>query len=185
MSVNGKSLVGLTHQEAVGLLKSTGDSLTLEATRRVSSKATSRQTSKQVSQTGSGDSTPKHSSGSPSPLPIRAPISKRRKQSITVKMGVSAQGVKVVELHKGPTGLGIHLKGSLAKETAVPITIKEILPGGVAYKSEKIAIGDVIMEANGIPFKGLTQYEAMKAVKGLPQGPVRLVLLDKRFASDL
>ena len=95
-----------------------------------------------------------------------------------------SQGIKVVELHKGPTGLGMHLKGSLTKEKPVPISIKEVLPGGVAYKSAKINIGDILLEANGTKFENVTQAEAVKMVKNLPQGTVRLVILDKSYISS-
>ena len=91
----------------------------------------------------------------------------------------------MVEIHKGPTGLGMHLKGSLLKERAVPITIKEVLSGGAAYKSGMINIGDTLLEANGIEFEDLTQKEAVDIIKGLPQGTVRLVLLDKHYSSTL
>lgn len=94
-----------------------------------------------------------------------------------------SQGIKVVELHKGPTGLGMHLKGSLTKDKATPISIKEVLPGGVAYKSTKISIGDILLEANGAKFEDVTQGEAVKMIKELPQGTVRLVLLDKGYIS--
>ena len=79
----------------------------------------------------------------------------------------------------------MHLKGSLLKEGAVPITIKEVLSGGAAYKSGMINIGDTLLEANGIEFEDLTQKEAVDIIKGLPQGTVRLVLLDKYYSSTL
>lgn len=97
------------------------------------------------------------------------------------RLGLSSQGIKVVELHKGPTGLGMHLKGSLTKEAAVPIVIKEVLPGGVAYKSGQVHMGDVLLEANGVPMEDISQSEAIKLIKTLPQGNVRLTLLDRQY----
>ena len=109
----------------------------------------------------------------------------RRTQSIASRLGLAqSQGIKVVELHKGPTGLGMHLKGSLTKDKLVPVTVKEVLPGGVAYKSNKISVGDVLLEANGREFEGMTQSEAVKTIKGLSQGTVRLVLLDKHYSEQ-
>ena len=108
----------------------------------------------------------------------------KRTSSVAGRLGQSSQGIKVVELHKGPTGLGMHLKGSLTKETAFPIVIKEVLPGGVAYKSGQVHIGDILLEANGIPMEAITQSEAIKTIKGLPQGTVRLTLLDRHYVSD-
>ena len=182
LEVNNVKLEGMTHQDAVGLLKKSGDTLTLVVTRRVSSKARVRRSSKS-SQSGSGESS--QSSASPSPIISRSVSRKRLSVNEKVYSGIDTQAIKVVELHKGPTGLGIHLSGSVTPNTKVPISIKEILPGGAAYKSGKISIGDVIIEANNIPFQGLTMSEAMKTVKALPQGTVRIVLIDARHANDL
>ena len=92
--------------------------------------------------------------------------------------------MKVVELHKGPTGLGMLLNGSRTKDNIIPVTVREVLPGGVAYKSGRINTGDVLLEANNTPFEGLTQTEAVNVIKGLPQGNVRLVLLDKYYSEN-
>lgn len=77
----------------------------------------------------------------------------------------------------------MHLKGSLSSDQTTPITIKEVLPGGVAYKSGQIAVGDILLEANGIHFDNMSQSMAVKNIKNLPQGTVRLVLLDKHYIS--
>ena len=106
----------------------------------------------------------------------------KRTTSIVGRLGLlQTQGVKVVELHKGPTGLGMLLKGSRNKASNVPITVKEVLPGGAAYKSNKINVGDELLEANSVSFDGLAYTEAIEIIKSLPQGTVRLVLLDKHF----
>ena len=181
LEVNGVKLEGVTHQEAVGLLKKSGDTLTLVLSRRVSSKARVRRSSKS-SQSGSGESS--QSSASPSPIISRSVSRKRLSVNEKVYAG-DAQAIKVVELHKGPTGLGIHLSGSITSDTKVPISIKEILPGGSAYKSGRVSIGDVVIEANNVPFKGMSMSEAMKTVKALPQGIVRIVLIDAKHANYL
>ncbi len=106
----------------------------------------------------------------------------KRTTSIASRLGLlQTQGVKVVELHKGPTGLGMLLKGSRTKDTNVPITVKEVLPGGAAYKSGKISVGDELLEANSVAFEGLDYSEAVNVIKSLPQGTVRLVLLDRSY----
>ena len=107
----------------------------------------------------------------------------KRMTSIVSRLGLlHTQGVKVIELHKGPTGLGMLLKGSRGKDTTnVPITVKEVLPGGAAYKSGKICVGDELLEANSIAFDGLDYSEAVNVIKSLPQGTVRLVLLDRSY----
>ncbi len=90
----------------------------------------------------------------------------------------STIGVKVVELQKGPTGIGMQLQGG--KEGAnVPVTVKSVFPGGAAYKSAKIRKGDVILEANGISFEQISHDEAITTMKGFPQGKVTLILRDR------
>lgn len=109
---------------------------------------------------------------------------KNRISSVAGRMELlgKAEGIKVVELHKGPTGLGILLNGTrIAGEFNIPITVKEVLPGGVAYKSNKISIGDELIEANNISFERVSYNEAIKILKDLPQGPVHLTLLDKNY----
>jgi len=85
--------------------------------------------------------------------------------------------VKVVDLRKGPTGLGMQLMGG--SDTPNPVTVKEVFPGGPAHKSGKIRAGDVILEANGISFEELNHDEAIKTMKGFSQGKVSIILRDR------
>lgn len=89
----------------------------------------------------------------------------------------STVGVKVVDLHKGPTGLGMQLLGGT--DTPNPVTVKEVFPGGPAHKSGKIHAGDIILEANGISFENLNHNEAIKTMKEFPQGKITLILRDR------
>ena len=89
----------------------------------------------------------------------------------------STVGVKVVDLRKGPTGLGMQLMGG--SDTTNPVTVKEVFPGGPAHKSARIRAGDVILEANGISFETLSHDEAIKTMKGFPQGKVSIILRDR------
>jgi C-terminal processing protease CtpA/Prc len=191
VSVDGQSLDGLTRKQVLSILKNVGLTVTLRVARQTGHGAAtvppSLMSSKLQSKQGSAEGSPHRSrSGSPSPLlPRHGGLRGKRTQSIASRLGlVQSQGIKVVELLKGPTGLGMHLRGSLTKDSPMQITIKEVLPGGVAYKSEKINVGDVLLEANGVQFEGLTQTEAVKTVKSLPPGMVRLVLLDKHYNTE-
>ena len=89
----------------------------------------------------------------------------------------SKVGVRLVELHKGPTGLGMQIQGG--RDRSSPITVKMVISGGAAHKSGKIHPGDVILEANSISFENLTHAEAMKTLKGFPQGQVSLIIRDR------
>ena len=124
--------------------------------------------------------------GSKAPSP---PTFKRSRRESTKDIGTGARtrtlprklnstvGVKVVDLHKGPTGLGMQLLGGA--DMPNPVTVKEVFPGGPAHKSGKIHAGDIILEANGISFEGLNHNEAIKTMKEFSQGKVTLLLRDR------
>ena len=101
----------------------------------------------------------------------------RERSTLPRKLGPKL-GVRLVELHKGPTGLGMQIQGGKDRGNT-PITIKLVFPGGVAHKSGKINPGDVILEANSISFENLTHAEALKTLKGFPQGQVHLIIRDR------
>lgn len=108
-----------------------------------------------------------------------------KKSTLPRKIKGAKLGVHLVELHKGPTGLGLQLQGSTNPET--PITVKAVLRGGAAYRSGKIHIGDEIIEVNGTSFEQLNQQEALQVMKDLPQGKVSIILRDHKVmieASD-
>ena len=89
----------------------------------------------------------------------------------------STEGVKIVELHKGPTGLGMNLKGGTDEN--LPITVREVFPGGTAHKSGKIHPGNVIIEVNNDSFESLTHREALQKLKSYPQGRISLLVRDR------
>ena len=89
----------------------------------------------------------------------------------------STEGVKIVELQKGPTGLGMNLKGGTDEN--LPIIVREVFPGGVAHKSGKIFPGDVIIEVNNDSFEALTHREALQRLKSYPQGKISLLVRDR------
>ena len=103
-------------------------------------------------------------------------LSSREKTSTMPRKLSSTVGIKVVELHKGPTGLGMQLKGG--SDTNLPITVKVVFPGGPAHKG-KIQPGDVIIEVNNESFDNITHKDAIAKLKGLPQGKVSLLVRDR------
>ena len=106
------------------------------------------------------------------------PGSVTRAKTVTMPRKLkSTEGVKVVELHKGPTGLGLNLKGGIDEN--LPITVREVFPGGIAHKSGKIHPGDVIIEVNNDSFEELTHKEALQKLKGYPQGKISLLVRDR------
>lgn len=208
ISVNGQNIEGFTHKEALQLLKSSGSIVRLEMGRRVgrrSSQAPSPFSSQLQSQRSSAENTP----APPSPIPGSHPplqrldssdsenatqtvsashgaVKRRSRRPSTTEDGKAAtmprklkstEGVKIVELHKGPTGLGMNLKGG--SDENLPITVREVFPGGVAHKSGKIHPGDVIIEVNNESFETLTHKEALTKLKNYPQGKISLLVRDR------
>ena len=102
------------------------------------------------------------------------------KNTLPRKLHGAKVGVHVVELHKGPTGLGIQLHGGTDGTT--PITVKVVLRGGSADKSHMIHEGDHILEVNKTSFERFSQLEAMKFMKSLPQGKVSIILRDHKVS---
>lgn len=209
ISVNGQNIAGFTHKEALQLLKNSGSIVSLEVGRQVgrrSSQAPSPFSSQLQSQRSSAENTPappspvpgtrpalqrRDSSDSESATPT-APSShstlKRRsrrpstsnedgKPATMPRKLKSTEGIKIVELHKGPTGLGMNLKGG--SDENLPITVREVFPGGVAHKSGKIHPGDVIIEVNNESFENLTHKEALTKLKSYPQGKISLLVRDR------
>lgn len=143
---------------------------------------------------GSSDEGSQEGSRGPSPQPSRR---HRRRESMTAqgelltfrdktstlprKLKGAKRGVHLVELHKGPTGLGVQLQGGT--EPAAPIIVKAILRGGPAFKSGKIHEGDEILEVNGQSFEDLNHQEALKVMKSLPQGKVSIILREHKATS--
>lgn len=89
----------------------------------------------------------------------------------------SMVGLKAVELRKGPIGLGIQLMGGM--DMSDPVAVKVVFSGGPAHKSGKVHPGDIIIEANGVSFESLTHDQAVKTMKGFPQGKVSLLMRDR------
>ena len=140
--------------------------------------------------TGSSDEGSREGSRGPSPQATRR---HRRRESVTVegevvtlrdrkstlprKLRGAKVGVHLVELHKGPTGLGMQVSGGVDGTT--PITVKVVLKGGPADKSHAIHEGDQILEVNKTSFENFTQKQAMDFLRSLPQGKVSIILRDR------
>ena len=90
------------------------------------------------------------------------------------KISGSKNGVRVVELKKGTGFLGIQLKGGVEED--LPIIVKAVLKGGIAYKSGNIEAGDEIVEVNGVSFERVTLRQALRFMWRLPAGKVSLIV---------
>ena len=198
LSVNGISLLNVTNKKALEILRGAGDHITIVAIRYVGvdklkgtplssavpSLTSSRNQSPRASRKALHDPLPEI----PSP---RRKMSKHFQPGRTAKKSTSSLHesghhtlprdfgtVKAVELRKGAQGLGMQLIGGIDQH--MPVTVKEIFPGGAAHQSRKIRQGDQILEINGKSFAQLTHREIIELIKNEPEGKATLLV---KFAS--
>nr|XP_025748949.1 pro-interleukin-16 isoform X2 [Callorhinus ursinus] len=156
LSINGKSLKGATHNDALAILRQARDPRqAVIVTRKPALEATPELNS-------STDSS----------------------ASASVASEVSADSteatVHTVTLQKTSAGLGFSLeggKGSLLGDK--PLTVNRIFKGAASEQSETIEPGDEILHLAGTAMQGLTRFEAWNIIKTLPDGPVTIVIRRK------
>ncbi|XP_058592369.1 pro-interleukin-16 isoform X5 [Neofelis nebulosa] len=161
LSINGKSLKGATHNDALAILRQARDPRqavivtrkpALEAAPDLNS-STDSTNSASVASDVSGDST--------------------------------EATVHTVTLEKTSTGLGFSLeggKGSLLGDK--PLTVNRIFKGAASEQSETIQPGDEILHLAGTAVQGLTRFEAWNVIKTLPDGPVTIVIRRRSVQSS-
>ncbi|XP_029412125.1 pro-interleukin-16 isoform X2 [Nannospalax galili] len=154
LSINGKSLKGATHNDALAILRQARDPrqavivtrrVTLEATYDLNSSTDSAASALSVSD-----------------------VSVESAEAI----------VCTVTLEKTSAGLGFSLeggKGSLHGDK--PLTINRIFKG--TEQSETVQPGDEILQLAGTAAQGLTRFEAWNVIKALPDGPVTVIIRRK------
>ncbi|XP_021068063.1 pro-interleukin-16 isoform X2 [Mus pahari] len=151
LSINGKSLKGATHNDALAILRQARDPRqAVIVTRRATVEATHDLNS-------STDSAASASAASD--------ISVESKEAT----------VCTVTLEKTSAGLGFSLeggKGSLHGDK--PLTINRIFKG--TEQGETVQPGDEILQLAGTAVQGLTRFEAWNVIKALPDGPVTIVI---------
>ncbi|XP_007420765.1 tyrosine-protein phosphatase non-receptor type 13 [Python bivittatus] len=159
LSVNGITLEGATHKQAVELLRNTGQEvhLVLEKgqlpTARVHAPITSQCTP---------TNQPSHSAVLEKPV--------KKTSSAREYNFVTDDNTFEVKLVKNSSGLGF----SFCREDSVSpeqpgssiVRVKKLFPGQPAAESGQIEVGDVILKVNGSSLKGLSQQEVISALRG-------------------
>uniref|UniRef100_A0A665WV87 Protein tyrosine phosphatase non-receptor type 13 n=1 Tax=Echeneis naucrates TaxID=173247 RepID=A0A665WV87_ECHNA len=164
VAVNGKSLEGATHQQAVETLRDTGQTVHL------------------LLEKGHPLADSVHAPLTPQCTPPCADNeqdqTKNREQPHEVKEKpeysfVTQDNVFAVRLLKNTSGLGF----SFSREEVIPndapgtsmVRVKKLFPGQPAAESGRINVGDVILRVNKTPLKGLSQHEVISALRGTGQ----------------
>nr|XP_048291222.1 pro-interleukin-16 isoform X3 [Myodes glareolus] len=154
LSINGKSLKGATHNDALAILRQARDPrqavivtrrATVEATHDLNSSTDSAASASAVSD---------------------------------ISVESTEATVCTVTLEKTSAGLGFSLeggKGSLHGDK--PLTINRIFKG--TEQNETVQPGDEILQLAGTAVQGLSRFEAWNVIKALPDGPVTVVIRRK------
>uniref|UniRef100_A0A672HGH2 Protein tyrosine phosphatase non-receptor type 13 n=1 Tax=Salarias fasciatus TaxID=181472 RepID=A0A672HGH2_SALFA len=163
VAVNGKSLEGATHQQAVEVLRDTGQTvhLLMERGHPLSDRVHAPVTPQFTPPLAGSDQL--HGVNKPNP-----PEVKRKPDSRS-----SADNVFDVCLLKNTSGLGF----SFSREESIPgeppgssmVRVKKLFPGQPAAESGRINVGDVILRVNQTSLKGLSQHEVISALRGTGQ----------------
>ncbi|XP_056424718.1 tyrosine-protein phosphatase non-receptor type 13 isoform X2 [Hyla sarda] len=156
LSVNGTSLEGATHKQAVEILRNTGQVVTL------------------LLEKGQLPAVKVHAPVTPQCTPPnQADASRLQNKKITAPSEysfVTDENVYDVKLVKNSSGLGFSFS---REENLIPgqlgssiVRVKKLFPGQPASESGKINVGDVILKVNGASLKGLSQQEVISALRG-------------------
>uniref|UniRef100_A0A8C3PUD0 Tyrosine-protein phosphatase non-receptor type 13 n=1 Tax=Calidris pygmaea TaxID=425635 RepID=A0A8C3PUD0_9CHAR len=159
LSVNGISLEGATHKQAVETLRNTGQVVHLLLEKGQLSVAG-------VHAPVTPQCTP------PNQVGQCEPQEKPETRTTNAKdYGfVTADNTFEVKLMKNSSGLGFSFcrEDNLTPEQlgSTIVRVKKLFPGQPAAESGQIEIGDVILKVNGASLKGLSQQEVISALRG-------------------
>ncbi|XP_063066677.1 tyrosine-protein phosphatase non-receptor type 13 isoform X2 [Engraulis encrasicolus] len=156
VAVNGKSLEGATHKQAVEVLRDTGQVVHL------------------LLEKGHPPADSVHAPLTPQTTPDVPPEKPRMPHRSSHDYHfVTDDNVLEVGLVKNSSGLGF----SFSREENVPgepaptsmVRVKKLFPGQPAAESGQIEVGDVILRVNQTSLKGLSQHEVISALRGAGQ----------------
>ncbi|XP_071972670.1 tyrosine-protein phosphatase non-receptor type 13 isoform X3 [Engystomops pustulosus] len=152
LSVNGTSLEGATHKQAVEMLRNTGQVVTL------------------LLEKGQLPVVKVHAPVTPQCTPPNQAVASKKPSSPSEYNFVTNENMYHVKLVKNSSGLGFSFS---REENLIPekvsssiVRVKKLFPGQPASECGKINVGDVILKVNGASMKGLSQQEVISALRG-------------------
>lgn len=149
VSVNGTNVVGVSHYDAVEVLKASGHVLILEVTREVTRLVRKNEPA------------PKHETYHVPPPPLPPVDDDVQMQKVLVH----------TTLIRDSRGLGFSIAGGKGsqpfKTDSDAVYVSRITDGGVADKDGKLAVGDRVVSINGVDLTGATHTQAVGMLTGL------------------
>ncbi|XP_069800785.1 membrane-associated guanylate kinase, WW and PDZ domain-containing protein 3 isoform X2 [Dendropsophus ebraccatus] len=191
-AVNGQSIVELSHDNIVQLIKDAGNAVTLtviaeEEHRGPPSGSNSARQSPAPQHRAMGQAQPNYGTLDRSTLDaegskgdLSAPYrflwaDHKPDAAHTLPTGSrhsQSAGCYPVELERGPRGFGFSLRGG--KEYNMGLFILRLAEDGPAIKDGRIHVGDQIVEINGEPTQGITHTRAIELIQA---GGTKVLLL--------
>ncbi|XP_049594937.1 tyrosine-protein phosphatase non-receptor type 13 isoform X5 [Syngnathus scovelli] len=166
VAVNGKSLEGASHQQAVDALRDTGQTVHLLLER-------GHPPTERIHAPVTPQCTPLHSSNSSLRDARKTKVTPQDLKDKPEYSFLTPDNVFEVRLVKNTSGLGFSFSREeyIADESpgSSMVRVKKLFPGQPAAESGRINVGDVIMRVNKTPLKGLSQHEVISALRGTGQ----------------
>ncbi|KAL3869945.1 hypothetical protein ACJMK2_042565 [Sinanodonta woodiana] len=163
MSVNGEDMKNSTQEYAAAVLKTLQKKVTLTVGRlKAGSKTSSRRNS------NSPGTALKKSESSAS--------NKSRGGRHSKSVSEDASHIRTVELTFDSSGsLGLSIAGGIGSSLGdSPVMIANMSPTGPAAKSQKLKIGDKIININGVSIEGMRHEQVIQLLKASAEGTVTL-----------
>uniref|UniRef100_A0A3P8U668 Membrane-associated guanylate kinase, WW and PDZ domain-containing protein 3 n=1 Tax=Amphiprion percula TaxID=161767 RepID=A0A3P8U668_AMPPE len=158
-AVNGQSIMELSHNDIVQLIKDAGNSVTLTVVPEDDSAPPSGTNSAKQSPSAQHRAVGQQ----PPSYPDRNGDSDVRREMGTLITSGPKQGCFVVELERSQRGFGFSLRGG--KEYNMGLFILRLAEDGPALKDGRIHVGDQIVEINGEATQGITHTRAIELIQ--------------------
>uniref|UniRef100_A0A803TDA9 Membrane-associated guanylate kinase, WW and PDZ domain-containing protein 3 n=1 Tax=Anolis carolinensis TaxID=28377 RepID=A0A803TDA9_ANOCA len=149
-AVNGQSIIDLSHENIVQLIKDAGNTVTLTV----------------VADEGKDGPPSGTNSARQSPALQHRSIGPGISQLWVILVSLlpnQTPGSYPIELDRGPRGFGFSLRGG--KEYNMGLFILRLAEDGPAIKDGRIHVGDQIVEINGEPTQGITHTRAIELIQ--------------------
>ncbi|XP_045439384.1 pro-interleukin-16 isoform X2 [Pipistrellus kuhlii] len=162
LSINGKSLRGATHSQALAILRQAREPRqAVVVTRRPAA--------------GARPSVEAPAPAAPAAAAPAVPAAGDAPSDPATEDAVAMETLTLT-LEKTPAGLGFSLEGGRGSlQGDRPLTVNRVF-SGAASGPESVRPGDEVLQLAGATTQGLTRFEAWSRIKALPDGPVPVIV---------